>query len=212
MYEIYINDTPLILCAEKELCGLDASGSDSLLAPYAGKKKFLLNYVDMLEKTDRMQRLVIYSADFDGLKADFHQLFRELSAAGGLVLRPDGCLLAIFRKGHWDLPKGKVEEGESVEQAAVREVEEETGLQDLRLGPLIGLSHHIYREKKKRYLKHTWWYDMRSPDAKLTPQAEEQIEQAVWMKPEDFLQEERRVYASLRPIVRKGLGRMGEMS
>ena len=69
--------------------------------------------------------------------------------------------LLIFRRGHWDLPKGKIDPGETPEQAAIREVQEETGLRELTLGPALPASFHTYRDQQdRRVLKQTYWYLM----------------------------------------------------
>ena len=91
-------------------------------------------------------------------------------------------ILFIFRRGKWDLPKGKIDEGETPEQAALREVGEECGLKELELGALIATTFHTYLLKDKRILKKTFWYEM-SSDSKveLVPQTEEDIEKVAWM-------------------------------
>ena len=105
-----------------------------------------------------------------------------------MVQNEQGEILSIFRLGHWDLPKGKLEEGESLEENAVREVEEETGIQNIQLGAFLGHTYHTYTSKKgKRLLKDTAWYKMYSQDQKLTPQTEEGIEQVTWMPLEKLL-------------------------
>ncbi|GMV78194.1 MAG: NUDIX domain-containing protein [Chitinophagaceae bacterium] len=107
----------------------------------------------------------------------------KIVAAGGLVSNEKGELLLIFRKKKWDLPKGKFEANESIEQCAIREVQEETGLKEINLLNLVGKTYHEYYEKwiRKHVIKETWWYAMEvkgNPD--FTPQAEEAIEEVIW--------------------------------
>ena len=104
-----------------------------------------------------------------------------VEAAGGLVRNEQGQNLLIYRNGFWDLPKGKIEPGESRKLAAMREVSEETGLKDPQLGPFITSTHHIYKQGGQRFLKRTHWYAMscKGPQ-ELSPQTEEGIEQVSW--------------------------------
>ncbi|MEX6689389.1 NUDIX domain-containing protein [Danxiaibacter flavus] len=104
-------------------------------------------------------------------------------AAGGLVTNEKNELLMIFRRGKWDLPKGKLDEGESIEACALREVREETGLQQLDLLNEVGITYHEYFDKftNADVIKRTHWYAMKTvTDQNLTPQTEEDIEQIVW--------------------------------
>lgn len=204
MYKIYINDTPLLLAAQKELDALPAPAKDRLHARYPGKAKFLLNYIDMLEKSGRFESVTIYSEELDQLIADFEGHFRLIEAAGGLVRNQKGAVLLIFRRNHWDLPKGKIDPGESPAEAALREVREETGLRHVSLDSSLGETYHTYRDEKgRRFLKRTYWFAMQSPERELTPQAEEDIEQAVWMSISDFFSEQRPVYGNIRELLER---------
>ena len=125
-------------------------------------------------------------------------------AAGGLVFNERNELLMIFRRGKWDLPKGKLDEGESIENCAVREVQEETGLVDIELKKLIGKTYHEYFDKwvGADVIKETWWYLMHVKGIpNLVPQTEEDIEAVVWAdqtKMEDFLKNS---YANIVEII-----------
>jgi 8-oxo-dGTP pyrophosphatase MutT (NUDIX family) len=104
-------------------------------------------------------------------------------AAGGLVTNDEGQLLMIFRRGKWDLPKGKLDEGESIEACAVREVTEETGVDNIVLGGLLGKTYHEYFDKWQNadVIKETWWYSMQVKGTPaLIPQTEEDIENIEW--------------------------------
>ena len=69
---------------------------------------------------------------------------KVITAAGGLVLNPNTEILMIFRRGHWDLPKGKLDEGETIVSCAVREVQEETGLSDIHVDQFLLMTKHTY--------------------------------------------------------------------
>ena len=111
----------------------------------------------------------------------FAQDFMLIHAAGGIVTDENDDILMIFRYGCWDFPKGKVEKGEDWETAAVREVEEETGLQDIILQKALPNTYHTYILHDTPILKITHWYSMQAPVQSLTPQTEEDISQAVWV-------------------------------
>jgi len=109
---------------------------------------------------------------------------KTILAAGGLVYNETDELLMIFRRGKWDLPKGKLDEGETIEDCAVREVMEETGLTTVIRGDLIGITYHQYFDKwvKEEVIKETHWYRMQAPGLQqLIPQTEEDIEIIKWV-------------------------------
>jgi mutator protein MutT len=106
-----------------------------------------------------------------------------IEAAGGIVKNNNDEILMIYRRGKWDLPKGKIDEGETPQQAAIREVQEETGLQEVKLGNFISITEHTYYDKwlHKEVLKKTWWYEMYyNGTDKLIPQSSEDITEAIW--------------------------------
>ncbi len=106
----------------------------------------------------------------------------EIVAAGGIVENEEGKILLQFRRGKWDLPKGKLDEGETIEECALREVEEETGLNSIELGGLAGITNHQYTEKGENINKQTYWFAMKvSGSQKLTPQTEEDILELRWV-------------------------------
>lgn len=116
---------------------------------------------------------------------EFCSHFQEIPAAGGLVRNKDGKYLLIYRHKLWDLPKGKQEPGEAIETCALREVEEETGVKNLKLGELICITHHTYKVFGISCLKHTYWYLMYdNADEVLEPQQEEDITGACWVEKE----------------------------
>ncbi len=110
---------------------------------------------------------------------------KSISAAGGVVFdirdnRP--VVLLIYRNKVWDIPKGKLEKGESIAMCAAREVAEETGTELPIIVSELGTTYHEYEQKKKLYGKTTYWYAMVFPRAQeLTPQTEEGIEQIEWV-------------------------------
>ena len=105
-------------------------------------------------------------------------------AGGGYVVRKgkkESEVLMIFRKGLWDLPKGKLDEGESIEECALREVREEVGIKQLVMKGTLGNTVHGYSRKNKYKVKTTHWYQMETPERDFTPQADEDIEEVKWV-------------------------------
>jgi 8-oxo-dGTP pyrophosphatase MutT (NUDIX family) len=108
--------------------------------------------------------------------------YKKILAAGGLVQNEKGEVLLIFRRGKWDLPKGKVENNEPLELCAQRETKEETGLSFLELQRFLVTTYHTYSEGKQLILKETHWYLYRTAGTpQLSPQTEEDIFKAEWV-------------------------------
>lgn len=205
MYEIYINDSLLTLVATGEMRQIDRM-DDSVVLRYRGNNKLLLNVLDNLEKSRRPRQIVLVSDDVPGLFRETSSLFTWIEAAGGIVENPDGLILAIYRRKRWDLPKGKLDPGETFEEAAVREVMEETGLKAVDRGPLIGTSMHVFKNRRGvRYLKLTKWYHMFADQVKLVWQREEDIEDARWISPEELLNGNYNIYTSIGGMVKQYL-------
>jgi len=177
------------------------------VALYTGKKKMIRQYLDLLDKNRSVRAVVLFHQELEALWADFQACFTVLEAAGGLVQNPQNELLVFYRRGSWDLPKGKIDPGETPEQAAVREVQEETGLINLSLGNFITHTYHTYELKGARILKKTWWYHMKTTDTRLVPQTEEDIEEIRWVEPKSWLAGAPVVYPNILEVI--GLGMKG---
>lgn len=213
MYKIYHNGFPVFLATpqEHEHLGL-VSGKSVHIASYIGKRKMILQYLDLLDKASAAQTVVLVATDLAGLWADFQSCFRVLEAAGGYVLNMRQELLVFYRRHSWDLPKGKIDPGETPQQAAVREVQEETGLRKLHLEGFLTHTYHTYPLKGERILKKTWWYRMSTPDMELTPQTEEDIEEVRWVEPRAWLAGKPFVYPNIVEVIQLGLAVEGVAS
>lgn len=206
MYKILINETPLLLMDAAAATEYFPGDNKKLIGRYTGKTKNILNYADMMEKTQRYDAVILYASDYENLVKDFQSLYKIIEAAGGVVTNSQNETLLIYRRDFWDLPKGKIDPGETPEVAAVREVQEETGVQNIILGDFIQHSWHTYRTSKgKRILKKTYWYKMQTTDTDLIPQTEEDIEQAIWQNAEDFLASKQKVYKSIQEVLESSL-------
>ena len=202
MYKIYINDTPIFLMNTENLQDELAKYDQKLVARYSGKPKFLLQYIDMLEKTDRYEAVFVHHPKVKMLWKDFKSLYKRIKAAGGAVFNEKEELLMIYRMKTWDLPKGKIDPGETKKEAAIREVQEETGIGAVNIVKRLTKTLHTYRRKDgKRILKYSYWYLMESKDQALVPQAEEDIEEAVWIKKNDFLASKKKAYPSILDVL-----------
>lgn len=203
MYKIYVYEQALMLMQSKKLKAKYDSDPSCLVAKYRGKKKFLLNYLDMMEKGSIYNKVVIHADDYEQLKSDFLSLYTVVPAGGGLVVNQKNQILFIYRRGFWDLPKGKIEVNEKMKDCAIREVEEETGIVDLKIISKLCKTHHQFKKGSARKIKESHWYLMSTSKQKLIPQTEEDITKAEWMTLEKFLSKERPVYKSILDVLKK---------
>ena len=146
--------------------------------------------VDLLENTS-CPEMNVYGENIEEIWEDFTHMFKVIEAAGGIVKNQNDEILFIRRMNKWDLPKGKIEKEESLEQTALREVEEETGLHELILEKFLNNTFHIYIERNgEKILKTTYWFKMSYVgNEKPIPQIEEGISEVSW-KNEDAIKSE----------------------
>jgi ADP-ribose pyrophosphatase YjhB (NUDIX family) len=145
---------------------------------------------------------IIWNPDLDKLKKAFFKHFVQIEAAGGIVQNEKKEILFIFRRGKWDLPKGKMEKKEKPEECAKREVEEETGVRGLVLKKKIGETYHTYDEFGKHILKTShWFYYTCKSDQELQPQTEEDITETRWIKTRDIKQPMSNTYENIKDIL-----------
>ncbi len=121
-------------------------------------------------------------------------------AAGGMIKNNEGKYLFIHRRGWWDLPKGKLDKGESFKQAAIREVKEEVGI-DAKIVSKLPDTYHVYMENNKLILKHTAWFKMKSEQMKIILQTEEDIVDGKWISPKRFNSIRGRAYPNLHSLM-----------
>jgi ADP-ribose pyrophosphatase YjhB (NUDIX family) len=129
-------------------------------------------------------------------------LFGLVAAGGGLVSNEHNDLLMIFRRGKWDLPKGKLDKGETIEDCALREISEETGLSQLTLGEKLCETYHIYDEKGKKRIKYaTWFKMMHTARENLVAQTEEDIEEVLWVNTSNLAPFMSNTYSAIKDVL-----------
>ena len=155
--------------------------------------------------TDKQENNLFLAGDsVEETKEFFFSFFKIVKAAGGLVYNQEDKLLCIERWGKWDLPKGKMEKHETKKEAALREVQEETGLHNVKIVTYKDTTYHIYQSphhKGKWILKPTYWFMMRYDGLEMpVPQINEDITKAVWMSKGELYKIKQNTYASLMQL------------
>lgn len=149
---------------------------------------------------------VLVMGNLDANWREFNTNYKLVEAAGGLVQNQDGNWLFIYRNGMWDLPKGKLEKGERMEDCAVREVAEECGITEPTIIRKLATTYHTYPLKGKRVLKPTYWFLMKSADSsELVPQTEEGITEVRWFSTKNALERAQDSFGSIKQVVNEGL-------
>ncbi len=155
---------------------------------------------------DESDSLVIINNDLDALFGAVKKEFAVWQAGGGVVFNKKEALLVINRLGKWDLPKGKLEKGELIEECALREVEEETGVSQLFLIDKCCTTYHTYLLKNQWILKETFWFFMRTTaDEELIPQKEEAIESVIWAAKSDLGAYLDNTYENIKIVLQQAL-------
>ena len=173
-------------------------------AEFQENKPQLTNYwIDRLKKMDLSEDTMVEVSDLRSFidQVKFSLLF--IKAGGGYVLNSQRELLMIYRRGFWDLPKGKLDRGEKFKKCAVREVEEETSV-TVRLGKKVCTTWHTYTLRRKRIMKKTKWYAMTCiDDEHMAPQHGESIEDVRWMTDDQVKKVVKESYKSVRFVIKK---------
>jgi 8-oxo-dGTP pyrophosphatase MutT (NUDIX family) len=196
--KIYFNDRIVVLTDKN----IKSSAIDNDQVYVFENKKALAKRLERFEESDD-EYLCITHPDLDKLLEYVTECFKYIEAAGGLATLPDGRILVIKRRGKWDLPKGKVEKGESLQEAAIREVVEECGLNpNPKITGELAHTFHTYRQDGNCILKHTAWYTMRHDgDDTLYPQFSEDITDAVWLPPKQLDIVLQNTYESIKQVM-----------
>jgi ADP-ribose pyrophosphatase YjhB (NUDIX family) len=197
-----MNEAQVILKSSSEVTLEETRMPGCVLVKYTGIKKHLLDYIDILENSIKAEILIIHHDDFKKLKQDFTAHFTVIEAGGGLVRNELDEFLFIYRRGSWDLPKGKIETRETKRNATLREIEEETGVRKMAILGKLMVTRHVYRSNVgKRIIKKSHWYLIETKKQTLIPQTDEDIEKAVWMTMDRFFSKKREVYPNILEVL-----------
>jgi 8-oxo-dGTP pyrophosphatase MutT (NUDIX family) len=198
-YKIYIDTKKVIIADEADLNFKD---NNTLFSLYDTKEIFG-NLINILKSSDTIESLYVYGAQPEIIWETFCSFFTIIEAAGGLVLNKASHALLIYRHNMWDLPKGKVEKKETIEAAAVREVQEECGVKNIIIENKLITTYHCYQLKDKNILKFSHWFLMRSLDneLELVPQIIEGITDAQWLNINQTIAVLDKSYPSVRDVL-----------
>jgi 8-oxo-dGTP pyrophosphatase MutT (NUDIX family) len=199
--KVYYNNKPLILTNDKEQYISDHPVAAGYLTSTGA---FPRNYRLAFEHLGKLTSLGALIEDLSqrSLQEELYALYEPIDAAGGVVQNEDGSVLMIYRRGKWDLPKGKCDDGEEISACALREVTEETGLQELALNDKICDTYHVYVQNGQNLLKRTTWYRMGgSKTASLVPQKEENILEVRWIAEKDLGPVLLKSYQAIREVL-----------
>lgn len=172
MYKVFVNEIPIILSTEKKI------GKQYTSIPLK-----LAKFKKLITKINNGELLYVnlYHKNPEKLERFLRKKLPVVEAGGGMVFNDKREILFIRRNKKWDLPKGKVEKGETHEEAAIRETIEETGVQDLLVKRFITKTYHIFRRNEKFKLKITYWFEMYSNyEGPLIPEPSEGIKKVRW--------------------------------
>ncbi|MFD2516613.1 NUDIX hydrolase [Salinimicrobium flavum] len=172
MYKVFVNDIPIILSTEKDL------GEKYTSIPIKEVK-----FKRIIKKINKGKLLYInlYHPKKEKLLKHLFKKLPVVTAGGGMVFNPEKEVLFIYRNGRWDLPKGKIEKDESLEEGAIREVEEETGVKGLKVDKFLQKTYHVFQRKGKYKLKVTYWFQMSTDyTGELVPEEKEGIMKVKW--------------------------------
>jgi 8-oxo-dGTP pyrophosphatase MutT (NUDIX family) len=209
LIKIYFNQKPLFLTSfitrELELYyGKDGTAFSNETDPDA-----LREVINSLRYQDLLTGILQHDNE-EELLSLVKQQFNVVQAAGGLVYNAAAGFLFIYRRGKWDLPKGKLDEGENLEECALREVQEETGAKGLTSKGTLLRTYHNYTENETDILKETHWFLMEAEAATdLVPQTNEDIEECVWVHPDNMNQYVKNTHPSVLDVLDKGMSALG---
>ncbi|MCP1996043.1 NUDIX hydrolase [Flavobacterium sp. HSC-61S13] len=193
MYKVFVNDKPLFLTNEivKEtdfqLFLLDSVDIDKIIIKYFQNK---------------IQKAFLYHPNEKEILKKIKEKIPVQKAGGGLVYNSKGEVLFILRNGKWDLPKGGIEKNEEIEQTAIREVEEETGVTGLEITKKLQKTYHVFKRNGKYKLKITHWFEMKTDfDGVPVGQIEEGIEQVAWLNKEQIREAMENSYENIKLLI-----------
>ncbi|WP_188369506.1 NUDIX hydrolase [Muriicola marianensis] len=192
MYKVFVNDAPLILTNKL---------SETVNGEYFPLNGTAINTaIDALAKK-KLPAAYIYHPNHEEILKKFTKKIPLEVAAGGVVTNKEGKVLFIYRNDKWDLPKGMMDKGETIEECAIREVTEETGVKGLKIENFLKTTYHVYKRKGSYGLKEVHWYAMKtSYKGKLVGQKSENIEKVKWKGPKKIKKALENSYTNIRSL------------
>ncbi len=199
MYKVFFDDRVVFFV--ENLCD-NLKKNFGLFYRYFDSNELSL-ILSIFDKVNEIPYLFLCSDDTNQLKKKFTANFTFIEAAGGLVKNKNNEYLFIHRLGKWDLPKGKAEKNESIEQTAIRETEEECGIHGMTILDELPSTYHTYHNEGSWILKRTYWYSMSyEGNEELIPQTKENIEQARWFTLQDVPEVIINTYPSILDVMK----------
>ncbi len=193
MYTIFVGDKPIILTTKVE--------KETDFKLYLLKSVNIGKVIKTLVNTDLKGVHLVHKKE-DKLLKKFLKLLPNVIAGGGKAFNAKNEILFIYRNNKWDLPKGKTEGKESIEDTAIREVEEETGVKGLKIVKPLPTTYHIFKRNGKHRIKVTYWFEMKTDfEGKLQPQENEGITKVEWLDAEASQKALENSYANIRILV-----------
>ncbi|MDC1226625.1 NUDIX domain-containing protein [Algibacter sp.] len=193
MYKVFVGDKPIILT--------------SVVEKETNFKNYLLSTVNMAKVIRRLNRTSLSEVRLihknpDKVLKKFLKKLPNVIAGGGKVYNNKGEILFIYRNDKWDLPKGKTERKETIEETSIREVEEETGVKGLEIKKLLDTTYHIFKRNGRYKIKITYWFEMKtSYSGKLHPQQNEGITKVAWLNKKETEKALENSYANIKLLV-----------
>lgn len=190
MYKVFVNDKPLFLTDEI----VKETDFQLFLLESADIKQIIVKIFQ-----NKIQKAYLYHPDEKEIMKTLKTKIPIQKAGGGLVYNNKNQVLFILRNGKWDLPKGGIEKGEAIEDTALREVEEETGVNGLMITQKLQKTYHIFKRNGQFKLKVTHWFEMKTDfDGIPQGQVEEGIEKVVWLHQEEIPQALKNSYENIK--------------
>jgi 8-oxo-dGTP pyrophosphatase MutT (NUDIX family) len=193
MQKIFVGNKPIVLTTKVE--------------PESDFKNYLIDTVDINKvlhnlKKEKYKSIRLIDDNEEVLLKKFLRLLPNIVAGGGKVINSEGKILFIFRNGKWDLPKGKAEQKETIDQTALREVEEETGVKGLSITKPLEITYHIFKRNDQYFIKKTYWFEMFSDYiGDLKPQIKEGITKVKWVGPKKLKKVKKNIYANIEALI-----------
>jgi 8-oxo-dGTP pyrophosphatase MutT (NUDIX family) len=199
MYKVFVNDKPLFLTNQ--------------ISKETDFQLFLLDSIDVEQLIvkifqNKIKKAYLYHPDESLIMKTLKAKIPVNKAGGGLVYNKNREVLFIFRNGKWDLPKGGTNKGEEIDDTAMREVEEETGVNGLKIKEKLQKTYHVFKRNGKYKLKITHWFEMET-DFEGTPigQIEEGIEKVAWLNPEQIKEALKNSYENIKLLFEEGMSK-----